>query len=92
MEEITREEANALSKKMHAICEQIPSGLSHLSDALIFASLDITAFGNHGIRTKYFPQALAFAKSIPEFSNLDGADFTHWMLNDQEHLEYWPGY
>jgi len=71
------------------VADQIPRGLSELSDAVSFALLDLIALYRHNIKTGAFDKAIAFAKSIPKVEHFQTATFTSWMINDQEHLKYW---
>ena len=64
------------------------NGLSRLKDACTFAALDIGMYWRFQTKTKDFDKAVAFAKSIPVFEDLNSDDACGWMLHDEEHLKY----
>lgn len=87
--QISRHEAKDLAAYLNTLADQVPRGLSQLSDTLTFASLDLISFGIHCFKMKTFDRAVAFAQSIPRFTDFESDEFTIWLINDAEYLKYW---
>lgn len=79
-----------LADKVSKICDQVPNGLSGLKDALTFAQMELLMNFRFGKEGSTFAKALNFAKSIPDFTDYDSAEFFEWMMEDEEHLKYMP--
>jgi hypothetical protein len=87
-----KQEAEDLIKYMDNVANHVPNGLSHLSDAITFAMLELIVYWRTRVKQNDYEKALAFGKSIPVFKNFESADFNNWLLEDEEHLKYWPLY
>ena len=88
---MTRQEINELADYLSEVVDHIPRGANSLVfDALCFATFELRAAAGPGLRAPSYQQALTFAKSVPKFEDLDGADFMIWLMNDKEHLKYYP--
>jgi hypothetical protein len=84
-----KNELKSMMDNMHAVADQVPRGLSGVSDAITFALLDLTTFQRYGTKTKDFDKALEFGKSIPITTDYESDEFNSWLINDREHLKYW---
>jgi hypothetical protein len=85
-----KQQVKLLANKVSEICDHVPAGLSGLKDALTFAQMELLMNFRFGKEGSTFAKALNFAKSIPEFSDYEGAEFFEWMMEDEEHLKYLP--
>lgn len=86
---MSKQELKELIDYLNKLTDSVPRGLSNLKDALTFTILDLTAYWRHDIRMKSLNKALAFAESIPRFTDLDSDECCGWMLHDEEHCKYW---
>ena len=85
-----KQHAKQLAAKLSEICNRVPAGLSHLKDALTFAEMDLLMYYRFGKQNSAFTKAVAFANSIPTFSDYDSSEFSEWMMEDEEHIKYMP--
>lgn len=83
---MTAQEVKELATYLDKVADAIPSGLSHLKDAVSFASIDL-AIGGRGPN---FSKAVSFALTIPRVTKIEDDRLTEWMLHDTKHLEYFP--
>lgn len=74
---------------LNKLADQIPAGLTHLNDVMAMVILDFAIYYRTGIKLHMYPKALAFADTIPKFTDFNSDECTRWMLHDREHLKYW---
>ena len=82
-------EIKELADYLKKINDKVPFGLSRLKDTLTFAEMDLRICARLEIGFKKYDKALAFARSIPKFEDLESEEFIDWKLDDVEHLKYW---
>lgn len=84
------DEVISLINKIQAVSRWIPKAFGNLQFSLVNAQLDLVWFEKKGEKNKNFDVAVAFAQTIPAFTDqdFDSAEFQNWVKNDKEHLKY----
>lgn len=82
------EEIVQLADYLDKVAQRIPRGLADLKDAVTFVIFDLRTYTRTQIRLRSYTKALTFAQKIPQVADLQSEEFTEWMLNTTDHLEY----